>query len=621
MTGELHQNNRVESLNAFNESYHLGTYAYLTAGLGLTDYRFSVDATYLATQNTDDIGIMFRYQDNNNYYRLSLNYIWGFTRLEKRVGGQFVPLATNARGYTPSQLLQFVVELEGASIKVFLNGDPLFAVSDTSLTYGTVALYTQDQAKFDNVLIESVSTAPSVVIASPLSHSVLTTGSTLTVSASAANVPANGYVEFILDDGASLTDNMPPFTQTFTAVGAGVHKIDAILRDPLDVEVSRDTNDDISTQGDYMVAVGDSITNGFGDFFTTDNTSLFGRIIAYGGFESVLTDNLNTTEPVPTNIVFNEGIGGDETFDAAFTRIKSIRDRHPGANMVLILLGTNDASVAIPPGLGCSGASCNGTFKGNLQTLVDKIRWADYPTNSVASNITPIVALTPPVFNAANPWTSLINGRIRDYIYVIKNEINGIQVGADFFDFFLPSATKNYRSLYFDTLHPNSLGYVLMAYLWHNFLNPTNPLSLPFVLDNMVASTGSALQQTLIEAGDRYYLDEVFTLTGSVPAALQNGRWVVSNNADLSATSGNYLSFDVDRSVDIYVAYDANTTSLPTWMSSFSDTGLTLSTTDLTSPTLKLYVNSFPRGAISLGGNESGATGANTNYIAVVVEK
>ena len=639
-SGELHQNNRVESVNAFQESYHLGTYAYLTAGLGWTDYRFSADATYLAKPYAEDIGVMFRYRDPNNYYRLAFNSRYGFTRLEKRVGGQFVPLATNARGYTDGELLHIVIEVKGSSIKVYLNGDPLFAVSDTSLASGTVALYSQDQGKFDNVQVESLTTTPSIVIASPLAHSVLT-GSSLTVTASADNVPANGYVEFVLDDGASLTANTPPFTKKFSVVGLGVHKVDAILRNQSDVELARDTNDDISTQGDYLVAVGDSITNGIGDFFAADNTSgigdfytadnLIGRIIAFEGYESVLTDTLNATGTYPTNLVFNEGIGGDETYDAAFTRIKSILDRHPTADKALILLGTNDATAAIPPGLGCSGAACNGTFKGNLQTLVDKIRWANYPTNTVPSNITPFVAFTPPAFNSTSPWNSTTNNRIRNYNTVISSEINGIQTGPDFFYFFLPSSTRNYRSLFYNALHPNALGHVMMAYLWHNVLDSANVLPLPFILDDLVASTGALLQQNLIETGDQYYIDETYTLSGGIPSILQNGRWIISNDADRGDSSGNYLSFSVDRPVDIYVAYDGGVpaSSLPTWMKNLGFSrvaGGTLSTTDPNTPTLKLYVlpatavtQNFPSGVVTLGGNVQGTTGATANYVAIVV--
>ncbi|VAW77435.1 hypothetical protein MNBD_GAMMA13-1365, partial [hydrothermal vent metagenome] len=333
-------------------------------------------------------------------------------------------------------------------------------------------------------------TAPAIVIASPVAHTVIT-GSLLDVTASAENVPANGYVEFILDDAISLTDNTPPYTQTFTAVGAGTHKVDAILRDQAALELTRDTNIDIATQGDYIVAVGDSITNGIGDNYATDNLAMFGRIISFQGFEAPLTDKLNVNEAFTNNLVVNEGIGGDESFDAAFTRIDSILARHPETNRTLILLGTNDAQAVIPPGLGCTGAACDGTFKGNLQMLVDKITWLDYPANTVPSNITPIISLIPPAWNATDPWISTTNNRIRNYNTVITTELNGITVGADLFSYFMPSATKNYVSLFADTLHPNGLGEEVMSALLYNTLNPASPLPLPFVLDDLTASTTS----------------------------------------------------------------------------------------------------------------------------------
>ncbi|MCP5002375.1 MAG: hypothetical protein GY941_00250, partial [Planctomycetes bacterium] len=80
----------IETAGAFDESYHLGTYTLLNAGTSLTNYRFSVVATPTNPVTTEawddgnDIGILFRYVDNNNYYRLSISSRYGFTRLEKK---------------------------------------------------------------------------------------------------------------------------------------------------------------------------------------------------------------------------------------------------------------------------------------------------------------------------------------------------------------------------------------------------------------------------------------------------------------------------------------------------------------------------------------------------------
>ena len=91
-------------------------------------------------------------------------------------------------------------------------------------------------------------------------------------------------------------------------------------------------------------------------------------------------------------------------------------------------------------------------------------------------------------------------------------------------------------------------------------------------------------------------------------------------NSDKGNTNSTYLSFGVDRSVTVYVAYDSGAT-LPGWLSSgFSDTGKQLSTSNSSVPTMKLYSRTYPAGAISLGGNQAaGGTGA-ANYIVIVME-
>jgi len=159
----------------------------------------------------------------------------------------------------------------------------------------------------------------------------------------------------------------------------------------------------------------------------------------------------------------------------------------------------------------------------------------------------------------------------------------------------------------------------MMAALWHNSLNPVNPVPLPFVLDNLTVTTTTAPQQNLIEDGDQYYRDEPFTLS-NIPAVLNGGRWIMPANADRLDTSTNYLSFGADRAVNVYIAYDAAATQLPDWMSGFTDTGNSVSTTDPAVPILRLYVQNFPSGGnITLGGNLQGAAaGAQSNYIAIV---
>jgi hypothetical protein len=189
----------------------------------------------------------------------------------------------------------------------------------------------------------------------------------------------------------------------------------------------------------------------------------------------------------------------------------------------------------------------------------------------------------------------------------------------------MPSQTTNYRSLFADTLHPNGLGYRVMSSLWHNALNPTTQVALPFVLNGLVLATGKQPQQNLLEVGNRLYIDETFTLSNiPIPALLEKGRWIMTSNApdDRNSTSAEYLAFTLDRDADVVVAYDAGASILPGWLTDFQDTGQTVTTTNSNASGLRLYRKLYGAGGVSLGGNlNSGAVGAKANYVVIVVER
>jgi hypothetical protein len=44
-------------------------------------------------------------------------------------------------------------------------------------------------------------------------------------------------------------------------------------------------------------------------------------------------------------------------------------------------------------------------------------------------------------------------------------------MGPDFYDYFLGGGHNRF-SLFSDIWHPNALGHVVMAHLWHNAINP-----------------------------------------------------------------------------------------------------------------------------------------------------
>jgi hypothetical protein len=130
-----------------------GTYAYYSGGIGWTDY--AADMTIRSTDD-DAIGVMFRYQDSDNYYRFSWDRSRTYRRLVKKEGGSFTVLAEDAVPYNIGQTYQLRVEAHGASLAVSIDGSSVFTVTDGSLSSGSIALYTWGNAGsyFDDVYVE-----------------------------------------------------------------------------------------------------------------------------------------------------------------------------------------------------------------------------------------------------------------------------------------------------------------------------------------------------------------------------------------------------------------------------------------------------------------------------------
>jgi polygalacturonase len=143
------------------------------------------------------------------------------------------------------------------------------------------------------------------------------------------------------------------------------------------------------------------------------------------------------------------------------------------------------------------------------------------------------------------------------------------------------------------------------------------PTPSPLVISHLSASSGRAYQlDENLQNGHPAYIDRSYTFTNV--ASYGGMKYIVTANDDKSATGPSFLQFDVNKAVDVYVAYDQRTTSLPGWLSGWTDTGTVVSTTD---GTLKVYRRSFPIGTITLGGNAMETTGARSMYGVLVSDK
>lgn len=115
----------------------LGTFA-VAGESSWTDYRVSVR---LASGEDDAIGMMFRYTDRDNYYRLSMDSQRGYRRLIKKVDGAVSVLWEDAVAYEVGREYLMTIDCAAERLIGYLDGVLLFAVDDADITSGAIALY------------------------------------------------------------------------------------------------------------------------------------------------------------------------------------------------------------------------------------------------------------------------------------------------------------------------------------------------------------------------------------------------------------------------------------------------------------------------------------------------
>ena len=198
------------------------------------------------------------------------------------------------------------------------------------------------------------------------------------------------------------------------------------------------------------VAFGDSITQGFADDDPTRTEK---------GYPARLESLLNT-RGVSADVV-NEGLGGETTAEGMI-RLGSVLQRNAGANVFLLMEGTNDVN----------GRVSNETIVFNLDQMADRAEGAGM--EAVHATIVP--RLPSAQYDGLNIVTGDLNQRIRELAYQSGRKL------ADPFEVFL-STPNVFTTLYAggdDKLHPNGAGYDVIARVFADVL--TNVDSVPPVL-------------------------------------------------------------------------------------------------------------------------------------------
>lgn len=136
-----------------------GTYAY-TGDDSWTDYHLDVD---ILPNDNDSFFVMFRYVNDDNYYRFIINEQNKFRRLEKKIEGTFTTIAEDtASGYTQGTWQNVHIAIIGNQIQIRFNYELLFSITDDSLSSGKIAIGTEGSinCRFDNILVSNTSLDP-----------------------------------------------------------------------------------------------------------------------------------------------------------------------------------------------------------------------------------------------------------------------------------------------------------------------------------------------------------------------------------------------------------------------------------------------------------------------------
>lgn len=141
-----------------------GTYM-LYEGEGADQWSdYSVEFTFTGGGN-DSLGLMFYYQDADNYYKLELDNTFGLYQLTRLVDGVETILARTAGRYTLNEEQDLRVDVNNHVIDITLDGERIFEdrIEDRNHDGGTFGLYNwsaDNGVSYDNVKVVQLNQAP-----------------------------------------------------------------------------------------------------------------------------------------------------------------------------------------------------------------------------------------------------------------------------------------------------------------------------------------------------------------------------------------------------------------------------------------------------------------------------
>jgi|GEM_PF-903915 len=158
--GALQQDSNIHR-NRGEHVFHEGTHAVTRAGEGWTDYEFSAD--WRIRGDNDGVGFLFRYRDENHYYRFMTVADRAnkgpFRRIQVKKGvDELVTIAETREAYDPDKPHTTRIRVAGDRIEVWLDDEKILSAEDTTYASGGVGFQCYaEQPVFDNVRVTAVS--------------------------------------------------------------------------------------------------------------------------------------------------------------------------------------------------------------------------------------------------------------------------------------------------------------------------------------------------------------------------------------------------------------------------------------------------------------------------------
>ncbi len=136
-----------------------GTYALYDQEEAYNWSDYVVETNFTAAE-AGGVGILFNYQDPNNYYKLEMDSDDRFVQLVVLVDGIEQTLIISRNHFALNEVQNLKIEVKDNQIQAYLNGMALFAepIEDRNILTGTVGLYSwgTEGVSFDDVVVREI---------------------------------------------------------------------------------------------------------------------------------------------------------------------------------------------------------------------------------------------------------------------------------------------------------------------------------------------------------------------------------------------------------------------------------------------------------------------------------